>query len=247
MDLVIVGGGRRPDPNRLLPACAAADAVLAADSGADWLQALSIVPDVLIGDFDSISPGVLDAMTANGRTRRVRHRVDKDQTDMELCVEEALRLIREARCRPDSRNGGTPPCAQAGDRVRIFGGIGSRIDHSLANLMLLHPFLTQGVEAWIEDRDNRVAMLGSLDGKKAGPYRVRLSREVGFRVSIVALPPGARAVTTTGLQYDMRGRDLPFDSTLAISNEFGEGDAEIAFQQGLVLLLLSRDGDRDGE
>ncbi len=247
MELVIVGGGSRPDPCRLLEACAAADAVLAADSGADWLQALSIVPDVLIGDFDSISSAVLDAMMSNGRTRRVRHRTDKDQTDMELCVEEALRQIDEARGLQACRHDDAMPRAASYDRVRIFGGIGSRLDHSLANLMLLHPLLVHDVEAWIEDRDNRVTLLGSLDGGKAGPFRVRLPREAGFKVSLVALPPGAGAVTTSGLAYDMRGRDLPFDSSLAISNEFGEGDAEISFERGLVLLLLSRDGDRDGD
>lgn len=253
MDFVIVGGGRRPDPERLRTACAGARTVLAADSGANWLRDLALVPDVLIGDFDSIAPGVLSSLKDNGRTRWVRHRVDKDQTDMELCVEEALRLIAAVKGVDDSPAGcdatqrsTADPAAGLNARVRIFGGIGSRMDHSLANLLLLHPFLQAGVEAWIEDGNNRITMLGCMGTEKSGPFRIRIPRETGFKLSLVALSPVVREVVTLGLQYDMRGRDLCFGSTLAVSNEFGPGDAEVTFREGLLLLLLSRDAADGG-
>mgnify|MGYP001809884216 FL=1 len=237
MNIVIVGGGLRPDAVRLRAACAGADAVIAADSGANWLREQALVPDVLIGDFDSIASGVLAALKDNGRTRWVRHRVDKDQTDMELCVEEALRMITAAQT--DSVKPHTA-C------VRIFGGIGSRMDHSLANLMLLHSFLQAGVEAWIEDGNNRITMRGGMGTEKSGPFRILIRREVGFKVSLIALSPVVREVVTQGLMYDMRGRDLSFGSTLAVSNEFGAGDAAVAFREGLLMVLLSRDAAADG-
>lgn len=220
MNLVIVGGGSRPEEAQLREACRMAQVVLAADSGAQWLMECGIVPDVLLGDFDSISPSLLAALQGNGHTRWVRHRPDKDQTDMELCVEEAIRL------------GAT--------RVSLYAAIGSRIDHTLANLFLLYPFLQADVEAWIVDARNRVTLVGHT-ARKDGPYRIRLERLEGYKVSLIALGNVVSEVTTCGLQYDMRGRDLPFGSTLGVSNEFAADAAEIGFRDGLLMVLLSRD------
>jgi thiamine pyrophosphokinase len=219
MRVVVVGGGSRPDPLRLMEACQQADCVMAADSGAAWLHAQGLVPDVLLGDFDSLEPSILQACQDNGHTRWVRHRVDKDQTDMELCVEEALRL--------------------GASQVRIHGGLGSRMDHSLANLMLLHAFWSAGIPAWVEDATNRITLMGTHGD--ADGCRLRLEREEGFKVSLLALPPGLKGVCTHGLLYDMRGRDLPFGSTLALSNEFSAPEAEIGFREGLAWVFLSRD------
>lgn len=219
MRVVMVGGGDRPDSVRLVSALGQADCVLAADSGAAWLHALGQMPDVLIGDFDSLEPGILKACQENGHTRWVRHRADKDQTDMELCVEEAIRM------------GAT--------RVWVFGGLGTRLDHSLANLTLLHAFHQAGIVAWVENANNRITLMGARDGVKGG--QLHLDREEGFKVSILPLPPGVREVWTQGLLYDMRGRDLPFGSTLAVSNEFVSPQAEIRFLEGLAWVCLSRD------
>ncbi len=220
MKLVIAGGGARPGEALLREACRQADGVLAADSGAQWLMECGIVPDVLLGDFDSISPAILEALQQNGRTRWVRHRVDKDQTDMELCVEEAIRM--------------------GAGKVSLFSAIGTRMDHSLANYFLLYPFLHAGVEAWIVDDRNRVTMVGRTQTGK-GPFRIQLARMNGFMVSLIALGSVVSEVTTEGLLYDMRGRDLPFGSTLGVSNEFEAEQAEIRFRDGLMMVLLSRD------
>jgi len=223
MNLVIVGGGNRPETLQLQESCRTADYILAADSGAQWLQECGIVPDILLGDFDSIPQKVLEEMQANGVTKWVRHRVDKDQTDMELCVEEAIRLC--------------PSC------VRVFGATGTRLDHSMANMLLLHAFQQASIEAWIVDSRNSVRIAGCLSKAegKAGPFQVRLTRQDGFKVSLIAFSPVVSNVITHGLLYDMRGRDLRFGSTLAVSNEFREKEAEIVFQSGLLLVLLSRD------
>lgn len=220
MNLVLAGGGARPGETLLREACHQADAVLAADSGAQWLMECGIVPDVLLGDFDSISPAILEALQQNGRTRWVRHRMDKDQTDMELCVEEAIRM--------------------GAGKVSLFSAIGTRMDHSLANFFLLFPFLQAGVEAWIVDDRNRVTMIGRTTMEK-GPFRFQLARMDGFKVSLIALGSVVSEVTTDGLLYDMRGRDLSFGSTLGVSNEFAAEQAEIRFRDGLMMVLLSRD------
>lgn len=257
-EIVIVGGGRRPDFERLKKRCSLADVVIAADSGADWLQKIGVVPDVLIGDYDSILPDNLEKIKNNGLTRWVQHKTDKDQTDMELCVDEALRLGAE--------------------KVRIFGGFGTRMDHTVANINLLYCLHEAGVEAWLEDESNRVTLLGRLDshtnsiaeisGSKKAPgfvaalckavepsiysdeishgmyikgFTISIQNEAGFKISLIAFPPGARSVTTSGLRFDMRGRDLPFVSTLAVSNEFSDSEAWISLKSGLIMVMLSKD------
>jgi thiamine pyrophosphokinase len=225
LNIVVVAGGGQPEQHALKVACEHADCVMAADSGATCLHAWGLRIDVLLGDFDSLAPDILAALQANGHTRWVRHRVDKDQTDMELCVEEAFRLgVTEAR---------------------FFGALGTRMDHTLANLALLYPFAMAGIPAWVEDGHNRVTLMAATkkpgETGRAPKARMRLMRQDGFKVSLVSLPPGVCAVETTGLRYDMAGRDLPFGSTLAVSNEFDAPEAEISFSEGMAWLLLSHD------
>ncbi len=228
MKILVVGGGDRPESALIRSACDWAELVMAADKGAEWLVSAGRLPDVLLGDFDSIRPRVLAELKKNGQTNWVQHRVDKDQTDMELCLLEGLRL------------GAT--------HIRILSATGSRLDHSLANVMLLYPMLVAGVEAWLENGTNRVTLRGGpaetlVDGKmkKAGPYRVQLIREMGYKVSLIALPPGVQEVTTVGLRYDMRARDLKFSATLGVSNEFEREQATITFRSGLLIVTLSQD------
>lgn len=88
------------------------DFVIAADGGYEHLARESVVPDVLVGDFDSIDslPFIEDA-------RIVRYPVEKDETDMYL----AYRIGAQNGC----------------DEFYIYGGTGGREDHTFANYCLL--------------------------------------------------------------------------------------------------------------
>ena len=88
------------------------DLVIAADGGYAHLERASIVPDVLIGDFDSI-----DVMPSLSSVEIVRHPVQKDETDMYL----AYKLGVSKGC----------------DEFYIYGGVGGREDHTFANYCLL--------------------------------------------------------------------------------------------------------------
>ena len=88
------------------------DFVVAADGGYAYLEKLSVIPNVLVGDFDSIGslPDGLGVKT-------VKHPVEKDETDMYL----AYKLGVENGC----------------DEFYIYGGVGGRDDHTFANYCLL--------------------------------------------------------------------------------------------------------------
>ena len=89
-----------------------ADAIICCDAGMAHAKALGIDPDYIVGDFDSAASDVLEHYKAKNIPIR-QFPARKDETDMELGIFLALEL------------GATD--------VVLFGGIGDRFDHTLAN------------------------------------------------------------------------------------------------------------------
>ncbi len=107
----VVAGGEPPDPAQL-GELAPPQLIVAADSGADVARSLGLIPDVIVGDFDSVTA----AGAAAARERR-RFPTDKDATDLELALAEA-------------RDRGA-------ESITVVGGAGGRLDHFLANVAAL--------------------------------------------------------------------------------------------------------------
>ena len=107
----IVTGGEPPDPD-LLGELAPPQLVVAADSGADVARGLGVLPDVIVGDFDSVTPAAAAAVA-----EQRRFPVDKDATDLALALAEA-----------HHRGAGS---------ITVVGGSGGRLDHFLANVAAL--------------------------------------------------------------------------------------------------------------
>jgi thiamine pyrophosphokinase len=103
-------GGEGPERRLLEPTLRSAGFVIAADSGFDLAVRLGILPDLLVGDLDSIAAG--PQLEAFPPERIRRYPADKDETDAEL----GLRLFAELGC----------------SRVVMAGGGGGRLDHLLA-------------------------------------------------------------------------------------------------------------------
>ena len=98
------------------------DLVIAADGGARHAAALGRRIDRWVGDGDSIEPGLLDRLAADGVPLQ-RAPTDKDETDAELA------LLAGVAADPA--------------RVTVLGALGgARVDHELGNVWLLaHPAL----------------------------------------------------------------------------------------------------------
>jgi thiamine pyrophosphokinase len=139
---VIICGGRIEDYNRAGKYCRGADIVISADSGARHCKALGIVPDIVLGDFDSIDRGDFRELEAAG-AEILRYPVEKDMTDSELAVETAIK----SGC----------------SRVILLGSFGSRLDHSISNLFLLKKLHDANVEGIIADEKNEIRLIsGSI-------------------------------------------------------------------------------------
>lgn len=107
----VVAGGEPPE-RRLLGELAHPQLVVAADSGADIALGLGLRPDVVVGDFDSVTPA-----GAAAAAEQRRFPTDKDATDLALALAEAR-----------DRGAGS---------ISVVGGSGGRLDHLLANVAVL--------------------------------------------------------------------------------------------------------------
>ncbi|MBW2560004.1 MAG: thiamine diphosphokinase, partial [Deltaproteobacteria bacterium] len=102
------------------------------DGAAERMREIGRVPDLIVGDMDSVDEATLEYFEAKG-SRIIRHPVSKDETDTQLALELAFKMDPEG--------------------IRIFGALGGRIDHALANISLLVLCAKQGIDTKIVDRD----------------------------------------------------------------------------------------------
>ena len=92
------------------------DYLVGADGGTAHCVAIGRRPHVVVGDLDSIDPALLERLATEGVAVE-RHPPAKDQTDLELAIERALR--------------------DGADEVILAGATGGRLDQTLANLLIL--------------------------------------------------------------------------------------------------------------
>ncbi len=204
--VVVITGGDVVDPAHL--EAVTDDAfVIAADSGIDHAQALGLRIDLAVGDFDSVTPAALATATATG-TRIERHPAAKDATDLELALDAAI-----------SRRPG---------RIHVLGGHGGRLDHLLANALVL------AAPAWAS-----AAITAQMGPARLSVVRsaVELPGPVGDLVSLVPVHGPALGVTTSGLLYPLDHEDLHPGSTRGISNELTRPPGRVSIEHGVLVAI----------
>ncbi len=192
------------------------EAVVAADGGYARAVAIGFAPDVLVGDLDSLAADRVAEAESSGTAVR-RFRPDKDESDTELALLEALAL------------GAT--------RVTVLGAFGGpRLDHALANLWLLaHPKLA-GVDLVLLDAGAR-ARLVTAPGPDGAPVMRPLPGRLGAIVSLLPFGGDAEGVTTHGLRYPLRDEPLRSGPARGLSNVRAAVDAGVALRRGRLLVV----------
>jgi thiamine pyrophosphokinase len=221
--LIVAGGDTDPvDAQRLV----GADLVIAADGGAVFLETVGRRPDVLVGDLDSIDAALVERLAAAGVAVE-RHPAAKDATDAELAIDRAV----EAGAR----------------RITVIGAFaGKRLDHELANLLLLTD------RAWAEATDDlRMVRGGTTVRALHGPGRLAIEADVGATVSLLPLGGDATGVLTTGLRFPLDGEPLRLGRSRGLSNEVVDAPASVALEAGVLLVVetdtdLETDPDTEG-
>jgi thiamine pyrophosphokinase len=185
------------------------DLIVGADGGAAQALAWGMAPHVVIGDMDSL-PDQARAGLAAGGCEFIVHPRAKDETDLELALSYVI--------------------GRGFQEVIIFGALGGRLDHTLANVLLLA--LPRFAAVQIRIVDDREEALLIRDGSA-----VTVEGLPGDPVSLLPLGGDARGVTTAGLVWALDGDVLRFGSSRGVSNEMTGSTARIAVQEGCVLVV----------
>ena len=208
MRAIVVAGGDAVAEDA--PRLAGADLVIAADSGAEWLDGLGIRPDLLVGDMDSIDPGLLERLSNDGVTIE-RYPVDKDASDAELAVVRAI--------------------SDGADEVVIVGALGGgRLDHELANVLLVAD------DRWRGHR-LRVVRDGTTAQAVHGGETLQLSGAEGDLVTLLAIGGDAWGVRTEGLLFPLAGEALGLGRSRGLSNQIDRTPASVTLKRGTLLVV----------
>jgi thiamine pyrophosphokinase len=215
--VLVISGGPAPDAAEVGPLPRGAF-VIAADSGLEHAAALGLRVDVLVGDLDSASPEAVSAAEAAG-VHIERHPTAKDATDLELALAHAL-------------------TAGATRVTVVSGGGGERLDHHLAELVLLAAarFAPLRLDARIGTA-RAVAIHAGDD--------VALAGAPGAMLTLLALGGPATGVTATGVRWPLAADTLEPGSTRGVSNEIVSSPVRLRLEGGSLLALGTHPLERD--
>ena len=192
------------------------DLVIACDAGFIYAEQLGILPDLIVGDFDSLSEAGTMAMRSlreiaeSDPDRIVKLNVKKDDTDTIKAVKIAL--------------------SKGYRKFMLYGSLGGkRIDHSIANLQTLLFIKHNGGTGYIIE-ENRVLLIAENE-------TIRFHRGDSGMVSIFSVSEVSKGVTIRGLMYSLENGELRNDFPLGVSNEFIiDEEAEITVREGTLLI-----------
>ncbi len=186
------------------------DLLIAADGGYQYLKQLGIEPQVLMGDFDSLRE--------IPNRELIRHSPIKDDTDMALAV--AYGQERGFR------------------RFFLYGGLGGRLDHTIANLQLMTKLSREKMECHMIGEGTILTAVTQ--------ERIWFPRTARGMISVFCLGEEALGVTEQGLKYTLKEARLTCDRALGVSNEFLGTESWIEVQNGTLLLLWDQRNGLEG-
>ena len=178
------------------------DFVLAVDGGLAHLQGIGRAADFVLGDFDSLGH------VPEGDNVEV-HPVHKDKSDLELALDRVL--------------------AEGFSEARIYGALGGRLDHSIANLQMCARFAEAGLGISLVGADCVVRIL-------VGPGEYALPPLERGTVSVFSATDESAGVTERGLEYPLEGATLTNRTTLGLSNELVGRPASVSVERGTLYI-----------
>lgn len=179
------------------------DAVYAVDGGFAHLEAVGCVPDIAIGDFDSLG--------YRPKCRRVIELpVEKDKSDLEAAMDRAK--------------------TRQFDEVIVYGALGGRLDHTMANLQMCARFAESGMGVTFVADDYAIRIVVGPDA-----YELPLLEE--GTVSVFAATNEAYGVIERGMKYSIDDETLTNRTTRGLSNELQGVEAAVAVEEGTLFVF----------
>lgn len=185
--------------------------IIAVDKGLEVLDKIKILPNYIIGDFDSINKNVLSKYENNAEV--IKLNPEKDFSDTHMALKLAIDLKSTS--------------------IYILGAMGKRIDHALANIHILKEALDSNIECKILDSNNEIQLITT--GKhKVGNLGYKY-------VSLIPLSTKVEGITLTGFKYPLNNATLEIGHSIGVSNELIKNTATIEIKSGILIFIKSKD------
>lgn len=185
------------------------DIIICTDGGYDIALEYNLRPHLLLGDFDSITSRLPDDVPIQ------RFNPEKDFTDLDLALKKADEM--------------------GASHVKILGGMGGRLDHTVANIQILTCFSPKFESLIIKDgRNTCFAYTGNPQKNHTIPM------EENSYLSLFSLSEECTGLSIKGVKYPLQNHTLTSTFPLGVSNEFTEKNAVLSFENGILLVIISK-------
>lgn len=192
------------------------DIILAADRGLEFCYHYQIIPTYILGDFDSLSPEILNYYKENHVAPIREFNPMKDNTDTDIAFQQAIVL--------------------GSSEITILGATGGRLDHFLSIVQNLKTAWEKKIPAYIVDSRNLITIPVETS------FEIRKEEQFGKYVSFFPLEKEVASITLEGFAYPLDHHCLPNTSGgLCVSNEIVEETAHVSYEGGILLMVQSRD------
>lgn len=210
--LIISGGELSPDFLKTFIENKNIGNIIAVDKGLEMLNKINMIPNYIIGDFDSVSENILQEYTEKN-IKIVKLNPEKDYTDTHMALKLAIELESK--------------------EIYILGALGRRIDHALANIHILKEALENDIECKILDENNEIELITT--GKK-------WLQNVEYKyISLIPLTTKVEGITLTGFKYPLNDAVLEIGHSIGVSNELIKDTATIDVKSGILIMIKSKD------
>lgn len=186
------------------------DNIIAVDKGLEILDECKIEPNYIIGDFDSVNTRIVNRYN---NANIIKLNPEKDFTDTHMAIKLALEI--------------------KSSYIVILGAIGTRIDHTIANIHVLKECMERKIMCEIINENNKIMLINKscyIDLDKKYKY-----------VSLIPLTTNVTGVTLKGFKYLLKNATLTIGESVGVSNEQMEKKATIELKEGILICIRSRD------
>lgn len=190
------------------------ETIIAVDNGLKILNQINVNPQHIVGDFDTVKSEILDRYKENTSIKIHKFNPIKDNTDTDIAIRLAIGL--------------------KSDEITIIGAIGTRIDHLLANIHVLKYALDSNVECKIIDENNEIQLIDKTTIIKKKDITKKY-------ISLIPLTEKVEHINLKGFKYELNNGTLTMGSSLGISNEISKEEAIIEFDNGILIMINSKD------
>jgi len=201
------------------------DFIIAVDKGAQFCLEENVLPNLLLGDFDSLPKPMLSWYEHHGIAIR-KFLPEKDYSDLEIALAEAYKISEGEKKRSTA--------AEEKDKVSILGGTGTRLDHICGTIHCMAAAADK-LSCELIDRHNKVRIM------QPGMYRIRRTDCFGEYISLFPFAGAVKGLTLKGFKYPLTEHSLECGNSLGLSNELREAEGTITFTKGTLILFETRD------